>query len=111
MTVADRLRTVRKERGLTQVTLAQQAGIGQGTIAQLESGRVIGSRHLPVIAAALGVSALWLATGNGPRDGDTPPVNFQPAQPDRLAELLRIYDNLPESKQAVLLAVAKALAD
>ena len=59
-----RLREARKAANVTQATLAKKVGIGQSTVAELEkSGN--GSSHVPAIAAVLGCSALWLATGEG----------------------------------------------
>lgn len=59
-----RLKAARNAAKMTQKTLANKVGIGQSTIAELEkTGN--GSSHVPVIAAALKCSALWLATGDG----------------------------------------------
>lgn len=49
----------------TQQDLADKAGVTQGNIAHLESGRSKTSRNLTKIAAALGVSPDWLADGKG----------------------------------------------
>lgn len=57
---ADRLGT-----DFTQQDLATRAGVTQGSIAHLESGRTKTSRSLTKIAAALGVTTEWLADGKG----------------------------------------------
>lgn len=49
----------------TQQDLANKAGVTQGSIAHLESGRTKTSRSLTKIAGALGVSTEWLADGKG----------------------------------------------
>ena len=49
----------------TQQDLANRAGVTQGSIAHLESGRTKTSRSLTKIAAALGVNTEWLAEGKG----------------------------------------------
>jgi len=49
----------------TQQDLATKAGVTQGSIAHLESGRTKTSRSLTKIATALGVSADWLGDGRG----------------------------------------------
>lgn len=59
-----RLRAARTAAKMTQKVLANKVGIGQSTIAELEK-TANGSSHVPVIAAALKCSALWLATGEG----------------------------------------------
>jgi phage repressor protein C with HTH and peptisase S24 domain len=61
-------RTKKTERDgseFTQQDLADKAGVTQGNIAHLESGRSKTSRNLTKIAAALGVSPEWLADGKG----------------------------------------------
>lgn len=81
VTLADRLRSARKKTGLTQEELAARAGLKrQSIIGGLESQHRTTSTYLPQIAAALGVNALWLATGEGPRD-------IEHALPARKAQL------------------------
>lgn len=70
-TVGERLRYARTRKKLTQKTLAKLAQTTQGAISDLEVGRNETSRDLPQYATILGVSALWLATGNGPMEADT----------------------------------------
>ncbi|SRR5690625_1377258 len=67
MSIGERLRIARTERGLTQEALANlvQASLTQGAIAHIESGRSESSRHIVWIAAALRVRAEWLVTGQG----------------------------------------------
>jgi transcriptional regulator with XRE-family HTH domain len=49
----------------TQSDLATLAGVSQGAIGHLESGRTATSRKLEKIADVLGVNARWLADGKG----------------------------------------------
>jgi len=67
-TLADRLKAARALAKLSQPELAKMAGVSQGTIGNLEAGIRHSARRLPSIAAALGVSALWLAEGVGRRE-------------------------------------------
>lgn len=60
----DRLRAARNAAGLTQVQLSQKTGIPQSTISSAEKIG-LSSTHTAVYASALGVSAIWLATGEG----------------------------------------------
>lgn len=50
---------------MTQRELAEKVGIKQPTLSELENGDSAGSAYLPLIAAALGVNALWLQSGKG----------------------------------------------
>lgn len=65
--LADRLKTARKEAGLSQQELSKAAGIKQPVISDLERGKQQGSSHLTKLAAALGVNAVWLDSGKGPK--------------------------------------------
>ena len=60
----DRLRSAGELAGLTQQQLCALVGIGQSTLATAES-KGDGSRHTAQLARACGVSAYWLATGEG----------------------------------------------
>nr|WP_281719947.1 LexA family transcriptional regulator [Nitrosomonas nitrosa] len=65
--LANRLKQCREEMGLTQIELAKKARLkNQSIIGSLESGHRKNSRHIPAIAEALGINALWLAEGRGP---------------------------------------------
>ena len=59
-----RLRTLRAERGLTQLELAVRAGLSLTTVAKLEQGRGRATTHDVVaqIAGALGVSPEEITT-------------------------------------------------
>jgi transcriptional regulator with XRE-family HTH domain len=88
--LAWRLKSAREAVGLTQKQLASAAGLkSQGAIGMLESGARHGTTFTAQIAAALRVSALWLETGDGPRDL-LPSSNTQPAQ----SEVIFTSDNV-----------------
>lgn len=61
----DRLMACRGE--MSQESLAGAAKVSQALIAALETGRQQSSGLLPEIAYALGVQAMWLKTGLGPK--------------------------------------------
>jgi len=57
-----RLKALRKWRGLSQVELAARAGVGQGYISEIESGRKAGAHEtLDAIATALEIPREWIA--------------------------------------------------
>ncbi len=62
----DRILERRTALGLSQAQLAEKSGVSQVTIQHLESGRNSTSKKLLDIARALGVTAEWLASGEGP---------------------------------------------
>jgi len=67
MSIGKRVREARKDAGLTQQQLAAKVGIKQSTLSELENGESAGTGYVASMAAALGVSPLWLETGKGPR--------------------------------------------
>lgn len=69
MSIGKRIREVRIQRGLTQAQLAAKVGIAQPTLSELERGDSAGTGNIATFASILGVNALWLETGKGPRNG------------------------------------------
>lgn len=67
-TLACRLNDCMSAKELTQDRLAELSGVSQTTIYKLCSGKTMESRKLVQIAAALGVTPMWLATGKGRRE-------------------------------------------
>lgn len=62
--LAERIKLVRENAGLTQADLAKVCGISQANISELERGEVGRTSYLPEIARACGISIDWLAFGN-----------------------------------------------
>lgn len=65
MELKDRLKQARKNAGKSQKDVAENVGITQSTLSQLESGLISSSTFLPAIAKFLDVDAYWLQTGIG----------------------------------------------
>jgi len=65
MELKDRIKIARKHAGLTQLQLAERAGLDQTSISNLERGKSQGSSFTAQIASVCGVSAIWLAGGKG----------------------------------------------
>lgn len=68
ITIAERLKYARELAKLTQAQLADNAGVSQGTIANIESGIRKSPRELLEIAKALNIRPEWLKTGLGPME-------------------------------------------
>ena len=65
-TLAERIRTARTLAGLSQVDLAAK-GFGLMAVSRWERGKAVPrTRNLGRLAQALGVTVLWLASGQGP---------------------------------------------
>lgn len=96
-----RLKQARKAKKITQAKLAALVGMAQSTLAQAESTG-FGSTWTPLWADALGVNALWLATGEGEMEMDKNSPPRQSANDgDGLTPLARslgeLFDTLPIS--------------
>lgn len=62
-TLSERLKTARKNMGLTQVQLAEKVGVSQNTIQKVEKGG--DTKYINQLAKALGVNPEWLQFGVG----------------------------------------------
>lgn len=75
LTWARAQKSARDGAEFTQEALAVKAGVTQGAIAHLESGRTESSREIVEIAYVLGVNARWLVYGRGEPFPEDMPVN------------------------------------
>lgn len=64
-TLQERLIHARKQKQMSQAQLGKAIGKSQSAIAALETGRNKASTDIAKIANALGISAIWLETGQG----------------------------------------------
>lgn len=65
MELKDRLKQARKHAKLSQVQLAERAGIAQASVSEIERGLTRTSGHLVRLATICGVSPIWLSEGTG----------------------------------------------
>ena len=65
MTIAERMHRRMAELDITQERLAEMANTSQTTISNVLSGTTKKPRNLVELATALGVSPIWLQTGEG----------------------------------------------
>jgi phage repressor protein C with HTH and peptisase S24 domain len=65
MSIGSRIKEARKAAKLTQKELAKKVGMAQASLSELETGESQSTTLVASLAAALGVSALWLETGKG----------------------------------------------
>lgn len=111
MNLHERVRAARKHVNATQETLAAQAGVTRGAVAQWEmpNGTAPSVENLIKIASISGVGFEWLATGRGPKTMDDVSTVREPqrpgyAAPDPLDEALRAaIARLPPAKKRALL--------
>ena len=84
MTVGQRVREIRKERGFTQDGLAKLVGVKQETVSQLENGKSKETRLIASFAKALKVNSYWLETGKGDKYLDVSNIESLPDEPSRV---------------------------
>ncbi|HEX7029637.1 MAG TPA: helix-turn-helix transcriptional regulator [Gammaproteobacteria bacterium] len=99
MAIHDRIREAREQAGISQTELARLLGVTRSACSQWESagGTAPRRERLEQLAALLGVSFEWLATGRG--GAGMAPAETDPATPATLPadqqELLLLYRRLP----------------
>lgn len=104
--IGDRIRALRKQRGLTQVQLSQRSGVSQSNVSQYERFIEPSASALSKIADALDTTVDYLV---GRTDNPSPPLKLSPRMRKLLAavealdheptidDLIAIWlDNLPE---------------
>jgi transcriptional regulator with XRE-family HTH domain len=107
-TLAERVRTLREERGWKKSELQRAAKIkSPSTLTDIESGKAVHSPQLPAIAKALGVDAHWLKTGLGNQGQQPEQPQLQPINslsPD-MAAVVEAMNSLSPAKRIALMAM------
>jgi hypothetical protein len=120
-TLSDRLKAVMRERGLRLHDLASMLGrsVPYSSLGEVHRGRAKTSKYTPKIAIALGVNALWLSEGIGPKergeDSAEPGVpavarrlhnssGLPPMSEDEL-DVMTMYRNLTSAEQDMIRAI------
>lgn len=100
----ERLRTIRKENGLTQAELAEKAGIAVNSVRLYESGKVIPKLDtITRIARAMGLTASDFVGGQWGKFQGGFCSEEEVQQDDREARLIYYFQNLNEDGQATAL--------
>ena len=100
----ERLRTIRKENGLTQAELAEKAGIAVNSVRLYESGKVIPKLDtIARIARAMGLTASDCVGGQWGKFQGGFCSEEEVQQDDREARLIYYFQNLNEDGQATAL--------
>jgi transcriptional regulator with XRE-family HTH domain len=90
-TFGDRVAAAREAAGMTQKQMARRLGVKHSTVRDWEDDlSEPRANKLSMMAGLLGVSIVWLLTGEG--DGVAAPVDEAPITPDINAVLVEIRD-------------------
>lgn len=104
-TLAGRLAYARTRRGLTQVDLAEKAGVQQPAISKLVRGKMQKTTAIGRLAAALDVPVEWLEDGVGPE-----PV-WKVGEPPKPGPGFADVDRKPTPKQLAFLQALEWLPE
>lgn len=104
--LGQRIRGLRKTKGLTQAKLAKMAGIKQPSLSELETGesRLPAGDTLVLLAVALECNPEWLATGRG-----SPVATPSDIAPDEMA-LIYLWRQLSEEHQDLIMHMIERAA-
>ena len=87
--LGDRLLQAMSYAGLTQVQLAEQAGVSQQAISRLITGKQKATTDLVALAIACKVRPEWMYSGEGP-------MFYYEGARDAIQESLRVMEALPQ---------------
>ena len=85
-TLAQRLKFVMDEQGISQNALARMIGVTQPSIKKVLDGNTLNPKNILEIAKALNVSPEWLKTGKG----DTPDFSEEVEDEEENGHLVRV---------------------
>ena len=118
MNIAERVKQIRKEAGLTQQQFADRLGLKQNSIAQIEGGRNTSDQTIRTICKEFSVNEAWLRDGIGEPHAEQSWEEevaqfvfstFQSEEESFQKDLLRVLARLPLDQWEVLGNIAKQL--
>lgn len=120
MTIGERIKDARKQKGLTQAALAEKVTLKRNTIANYEIGIIEPSaRSLSDIADVLGLNEEWLKTGNGDMYKKLGPdeeldLIFQKVlagEDPTIKAIIKVYWSMPDDAKQLLRQAILDIAD
>lgn len=108
--IGARIKQIRTAAGLSQANMAQKIGVGQSTLAQMETGRrTVAERYIMLLASVFSVNPDWIKTGQGsmykPAETSSSEQLLSPTKKALIAAITALPDN-----QCDALAAAAAVA-
>jgi transcriptional regulator with XRE-family HTH domain len=98
----ERLVSLRKELGLTQMEFAEKLGISRSAISLIEIGKnPLTEQNIKTISLIFGVNEEWLRSGNGEM--------FKAENSPRYSELLDIFRSLSDEMKTLFLNLGRTL--
>jgi transcriptional regulator with XRE-family HTH domain len=105
MTTGEKIRLIRKKKGLTQEDLGNMIGVQKAAINKYETGIVVNLKRdtIAKLAKALDVSPVWLMDDRPPDADDLVP------QTEEARIVSHGIDHLPKEKREMVLNVVRAM--
>ena len=105
MSIGERIKAIRLEKGLTLEEVGNRVGVGKSTVRKWETGDIANMRRdkIALLANALNVSPTYLMGWDDNRDDDP--------RSDLLKQINDLAASLPPEKLALAQAMLKAIAD
>ena len=100
--LSERLKYIRKIKGLSQIEMAELCGTTQQAIQQAESGKAQNPRYLPKLALALDIPSEWLTMNLV-----TGKKHVTPGFSDKGRDVLDTFFAMPKKDQALMLELMK----
>ena len=106
--MANKIRTLRQERGLTLEQVADVVGVGKSTVRKWETGMIANMRRDKIadLAKALGTTPAYLMGWDDQEEQRPSPS--EPALTEGETELLELFRRIPESQQQMVLQMIRA---
>ena len=100
--LAERLKYIRRIKGLSQIEMAALCGTTQQAIQQAEAGKAQNPRYLPKLALALDIPSEWLTMNLVPSK-----KIVTPGFSDKGKDVLDTFFAMPKKDQALMLELMK----
>lgn len=106
--MANKIRTLRQERGLTLEQVADVVGVGKSTVRKWETGMIANMRRDKIadLAKALGTTPAYLMGWDDQEEQDPSPSG--PVLTEGEIALLELFRKVPEDRQQLVLQMIRA---
>lgn len=106
--MAQKIKTLRQEKGLTLEQVAEVVGVGKSTVRKWETGMIANMRRDKIadLAKALGTTPAYLMGWE--EEGENKNTPSEPSLTEGEELMLALFRKIPEDKQAAALEMLRA---
>ena len=108
--MAQRIKALRQEKGLTLEQVADVVGVGKSTVRKWETGMIANMKRDKIadLAKALGTTPAYLMGWNDEEDEEKKNSPTEPQLSEGEKMLLDLFNRVPEDKQQLVLQMIRA---